>query len=162
MARPRGQAPWQEVMIERFIKFVEVLDGGCWNWRGAHSYTTGYGMFWTGKVMTNAHIVSWQLHNKLDVPLGLELDHVCRNRGCINPEHLEPVTHKVNVLRGNSIPAKRAAQTHCKRGHELVGDNLFSNLKRKRRYCRACDRLKKAEISLTRLRAREAEGIFFS
>ena len=61
---------------------------------------------------------------KGSIPHGMELDHECRNRKCVNPDHLKPMTHRENVLRGNGVMVKFARQTHCKRGHPLCGDNL--------------------------------------
>lgn len=71
------------------------------------------------------------------IPEGLQLDHLCRVRHCVNPEHLEPVTNQVNGLRGEGFAAKQARQTHCKRGHLLEGDNLKPD-KLGRRICKAC------------------------
>ena len=58
------------------------------------------------------------------IPDGLVIDHVCNNRGCVRPDHLRPVTQRENILRGEGVAAKRARQTHCKRGHELAGENI--------------------------------------
>jgi hypothetical protein len=72
------------------------------------------------------------------IPDGLEIDHLCRVHECCNPEHLEPVTCQVNVLRGESFAAREAALTHCKNGHPLSGDNLYARPDGKARECRAC------------------------
>lgn len=96
---------------------------GCWIWSGAH--------FWAGYARVKyhgrdgvAHRVAWILTHG-PVPDGLELDHLCRNRGCVNPSHLEPVTHRENEFRGMTIIRENMLKTHCKRGHPLSGDNLF-------------------------------------
>lgn len=82
--------------------------------------------------------IEWEKVNG-PVPDGLELDHLCRNTGCINPLHLEPVTHQVNVLRGNSVSAQNSRKTHCPQGHMLVEPNLvMSRLKMNERICRTC------------------------
>ena len=70
---------------------------------------------------------------------GLELDHLCRNHTCVNPSHLEPVTHKVNVLRGAGVAATKAAQTSCVRGHLLNQDNTRVRVGG-RRNCIACEK----------------------
>ena len=71
------------------------------------------------------------------IPEGLQLDHLCRNRGCCNPDHLEPVSSRENILRGETIPAACAAKTHCLNGHPLSGGNLVVLLDG-RRNCREC------------------------
>lgn len=73
------------------------------------------------------------------IPHGMELDHLCRNRACVNPDHLEPVTHRVNVLRGTSPTAINAAKVSCVRGHPYDAMNTRVGPDGKR-YCRACHR----------------------
>lgn len=111
---------------------------GCWLW---HRRLTrnGYGEISHGKLRTNAlaHRLSYQLH-KGPIPEGLDLDHLCRVRHCVNPSHLEPVSRRVNTLRGINPPAKNAMKTHCSKGHPF---DLFNTLYRYngRRYCRTCE-----------------------
>src|SRR5699024_8246546 len=71
------------------------------------------------------------------VPAGLDLDHLCRNRACCNPAHLEPVTRQTNLLRGNTIPARRAAVENCPKGHPYDADNTLTD-RLGRRNCKAC------------------------
>jgi hypothetical protein len=101
----------------------------------------GYGhryMKWLGKVLL-AHRVSYELV-KGPIPEGLHLDHLCRTPLCVNPDHLEPVTHRENLLRGNTFAARNAAKTHCVQGHELTPDNLYLRKDRIGRMCMTCRR----------------------
>lgn len=110
----------------------------CWHWNGHVDRKTGYGYAWKNGVGGHAfaHRQFYMLHVG-PVPEGLVLDHLCRNRGCVNPDHLEPVTQRVNTLRGIGPSAQLAAQTHCKRGHELAGANLYLTPEGWRQ-CRTC------------------------
>lgn len=96
----------------------------CWLWAG-HVRSDGYGGIWN--TLKNQYDVAHRLvYESLvgTVPKGLQLDHLCRVRHCINPYHLEPVTMKENILRGEGAGAKNARKTHCKNNHLLGGDNL--------------------------------------
>lgn len=110
----------------------------CWEWT-AGATSAGYGAFYPtpGGVQVSAHRYSYELIVG-PIPEGLDIDHLCRNRRCVNPVHLEPVTRRENVLRGESPAAERARKTHCKRGHPLEGDNL--SFIGTRRQCRECRR----------------------
>ena len=80
-----------------------------------------------------------------EVPKGLQLDHLCRVRDCVNPYHLEAVTQQENILRGESASAKHARKTHCINGHPLSGDNLYlrpDRGDRAGRACRECQRIR--------------------
>lgn len=114
--------------------------GPCWVFTGALT-GRGYGSLYVGKIdgkrrIVAPHILAFELSIG-PVPEGLELDHLCRNRACCNPSHLEPVTRRENVLRGEGVAAKQARQTHCKNGHPLSGRNLVPN-SRGARQCREC------------------------
>lgn len=108
----------------------------CWEWQGAID-KGGYGKFHCNDRWNFAHRCSYELI-KGEIPKGLTIDHLCRNRLCVNPEHLEPVSIGENVLRGQSIPARNKLKTHCKRGHPLSGDNLRINKTTGQRECRTC------------------------
>ena len=128
--------------MERFEQFWERVErteqGGCWTWRGLMR-PDGYGLFYIGGYRkARAHRVAYQALVG-PIPEGLELDHLCRNKACVNPDHLEPVTHRENVMRGESPAASRATVTHCPagHGHDLANTRLS---KRNQRHCRTCAR----------------------
>jgi hypothetical protein len=117
----------------------EELNSCCWQWTASDN-GHGYGHFYLGggrndKRSEYSHRISYILY-KGEIPDGLEIDHLCRNRRCVNPDHLEAVTSKINCLRGDSLSAQRARQKVCKRGHPLSGDNLYEA--GGRRMCRTC------------------------
>lgn len=117
--------------------------GPCWNWKGNLSGSLkNYGYIWSGMRYLRAHRVAWKLLRG-DIPKHLQIDHLCRNTKCVNPRHMELVTGKVNILRGESSSAKNARKTICKRGHPLRGRNV--RLWRNQRICRACHRDAEAE-----------------
>jgi len=124
--------------IQRFQKKIELdLLTGCWVWKGTLEKNTGYGKITINVKSEYAHRVAY-IHWNGEVPKGLELDHLCRNKNCVNPSHLEAVTHYENNLRGISPAAINAKKTHCMRGHEFAGDNLIIALKSGARLCRIC------------------------
>lgn len=97
---------------------------GCWLWTA--SLTRGYGVFHMGGGASNmayAHRVAYEWLVG-PIPEGLVIDHLCRNPACVNPDHLEPVTNRENILRGEGASARNARKTHCDLGHPLSGDNL--------------------------------------
>jgi HNH endonuclease len=97
---------------------------GCWLWFG-YTSTAGYGLIHVAGRMRQAHRISYELA-KGPIAQGLEMDHLCRTRSCINPDHLEAVTRSVNTLRGIGpalIRARSAARTACNRGHLYTADN---------------------------------------
>jgi HNH endonuclease len=115
--------------------------GECWTWTG-YVNQSGYGRFYlsTEKRATMAHRFAYE-QIVGPIPEGLTLDHLCRNRGCVNPAHLEPVTNRENVLRGVGLPAVNAAKTACFRGHPFTPENTrIMGGKRTAgwRQCRAC------------------------
>lgn len=116
--------------------------GECWVWKGARS--NGYGILMTGsrkdgsRRVKGAHVLSYELY-KGPIPSGLEIDHLCRNRACINPNHLEAVTHQINTRRSPiTISVIRKLRTHCRHGHEFTPEN--THIERDgSRSCRRCD-----------------------
>lgn len=129
---------------------IEIQPNGCWQWTG--NTGRGYGRISANGRPQQAHRVGYELLVG-PIPEGLTLDHLCRNRGCVNPAHVEPVTHRENVLRGEGVAANRARQTHCKRGHPFNDENTC--LCAGKRYCRPCQRLRRAAYRLADLAAEE-------
>jgi hypothetical protein len=114
----------------RMAAKVRVVDNGCWLWVGAID-STGYGRFLHEGKVTLTHRLSYELLVG-PIPAGLEIDHLCRVRACLAPEHLEAVTHAENVGR---VPVE--LQTHCVKGHPYEGTNVYLR-KNGTRECRAC------------------------
>lgn len=95
---------------------------GCWRWSGARN-ARGYGRMGTNRAeWWYAHRYAYERFVG-DIPAGLVIDHLCRNTGCVNPAHLEAVTHAVNLRRGQGLTGQRSRQTHCLRGHLFDADN---------------------------------------
>jgi hypothetical protein len=129
----------QEEDVEAEERFWTHVDrrgpDECWEWTSKK--WRGYG-YWTlrGK--------NWRVHRYSytimvgPIPEGMTIDHLCRNRGCVNPAHLEVVTHRENTLRGTGPSAQNARKTHCKRGHEFTPENTL--LKGGGRKCAVCIR----------------------
>lgn len=116
--------------------------GPCWLWTGRLNHI-GYGRFFltsdTPRLSAPPH--RWLYEQLTDEPFpeGQEPDHLCFNRGCVNPAHLEPVTHRENVLRGTSFMATKAAQTECVNGHPFTEENIYRRPGQPGwRACRAC------------------------
>lgn len=109
----------------------------CWPWTACQ--VRGYGQFKAhGSRRVYAHRFAYELLIG-PVPAGLTIDHLCRNRSCVNPAHMEPVPSAVNTLRGNNPLAKNARKTHCKRGHKFTPENTYRS--RKGRECLTCRRM---------------------
>lgn len=123
-----------------FWRKVSVGDG-CWEWLASRD-PYGYGKFNAKFLGTDkAHRVAYTLLRG-EIPNGLQIDHLCRNRGCVNPYHMEVVTSGQNTRRGVGTSARNAVKTHCKNGHAFTESNTYSMLQegRPRRRCRTCDR----------------------
>ena len=141
-------------MANRTRDFWSLVDhrgsDECWPWLGA--LNRGYGRF--GRNALLAHRVTYQ-EMVGPIPDGLELDHTChsfdetcvggescQNRRCVNPAHLELVTHHENMRRGRTFAAVNGAKTHCSRGHEFTVENTYIHPQRGTRHCKACAKLR--------------------
>lgn len=119
-------------------KVIPEPNSGCWLWLGALGWN-GYGRFGIEGNNRLAHRVAYERLIAV-IPVGLEIDHLCRVRCCVNPLHMEAVTRLVNVMRGASFAAANANATHCPHGHKYTGQNLRIRSNDGARVCRACCR----------------------
>lgn len=132
-------------IISRFERHIErIPESGCWLWMGA--LRGGYGRTVVGSRTDKTRrsiAVHRALFEKIRGPIveGLDLDHLCRVRCCVNPFRLEAVTRRVNILRGVGMGARYAPRTHCKQGHELTGTNVRLTGESKWRRCLICKRI---------------------
>jgi hypothetical protein len=113
-------------------------DGGCLIWTGAHT-KDGYGNIRVRGESVRVHRLAYTL-SRGPVPDDLVLDHLCRRRDCVNPDHMEPVTNKVNILRGEGACARNARVTECPAGHPYDEENTYVRPDGRGRECRACKR----------------------
>lgn len=121
-----------EAAKARIMKNVTVSDAGCWVWT-AWINNKGYGyMSYRGRPYP-AHRAAWEVFRGEQLERGIDVDHLCRNTLCVNPEHLEPVTHRENIRRG-----KAATKTACKRGHDWTDPKNVYFKNTGRRYCAVC------------------------
>ena len=152
-------------VLERLLAKITIGEefaslGRCWLFTGARC-TRGYGQIKNAGRDRLAHRVAYE-ELVGPIPDGLQLDHLCRVRRCVNPAHLEPVTCRENLLRGETVAAVSAARTHCPQGHELEGANLAPSelLLRGKRKCLACRRAQdRARHRRNRERQRARAGL---
>ena len=122
----------------RFWAKIQVLENGCWEWT-AYRFWHGYAAFrWGGKkgTVVYGHRFAYQMLVG-PIPVGLECDHLCRNKGCVNPAHIEPVTRSENMRR---VDWPNRHKQQCPWGHPYSEANTY--IWHRRRHCRACARRK--------------------
>lgn len=139
-------------VAERFWRYVQKTET-CWTWTGERA-RHGYGVLNIGERRVFAHRISYEMHIG-SIPDGLIIDHLCRNTSCVNPDHLEAVTNRVNVLRGVGPSAKNAVKTHCLNGHEFTPTNTLRQPPNwlegpDRRGCRECKRKRNRDAAQAR------------
>lgn len=138
------QIPWQVRIKSKLAYSAETFRGSpCWIFTGSLD-SSGYGLLWSVNTMRKAHRLTY-VEAKGPIPKGLQIDHLCRNRACCNPDHLEAVTTQENTRRGKLSEARgkfNAAKTHCPHGHPYSPENTYHGLREdrrtKRRDCRVC------------------------
>lgn len=145
----------------RFFSKVRMTSG-CWVWTAAlggsgHQVGVGfpenwgYGKFWDGERLVSAHRFAYE-QMVGPIPEGLDIDHLCRNRRCVRPDHMEPVSRRINTLRGNTLPAENATRTHCPEGHPYDDTNTRVRVRggRRSRECRTCSRARCRKVNRRR------------
>lgn len=116
---------------------VVVLETECWLWTAANN-GNGYGVFTVQRKHIYAHRYSWEQTHNEKIQNNLQIDHLCKNTLCVNPDHLEPVTHRENLMRSSGWAAINANKTHCPQGHEYTKEN--TRIADGSRDCRICDK----------------------
>lgn len=129
-----------EEILARVMRLVRIDASGCWIWT-AHLNEHGYATFSVRKGRT-VKVHRWLFEQKKGPATGLDLDHLCRTPACVNPEHLEAVTHRENLRRGETFVARQLARTHCPRGHAY---SEHGRTYRGKRQCRTCQRDRERE-----------------
>lgn len=127
-------------MIERLTKRIEKTET-CWIWTGGKSH--GYGMVTINSRVMMVHRAMYEIY-KGPIPDRYVIDHLCRNPSCVNPDHLEAVTERENILRGNGATAINARKTACSNGHEYTKETCRVVETTGERRCRVCEKANKA------------------
>lgn len=121
-------------VMERILTKVDVASSGCWEFTGARG-SSGYGNVRVDDAVVSVHRVVYE-HMVAPIPEGLQIDHLCRNRCCCNPDHLEPVTSRENTRRGHGPAGENARRDECSNGHAFDEQNTY--VAGGRRACRQC------------------------
>lgn len=152
-----GDKPMRLALAEpirvRIQQSIKIDQAGCWRWK-LNKDTDGYGRIQIlkadgGSRSRPAHRIAYA-EWRGEIPEGMEIDHLCRVRDCVNPEHLEAVTHAENTLRSYALPALNARKTHCVHGHEFSEANTYVT-PGGARSCRACQRATQARCRQRKL-----------
>lgn len=127
---------------QRILSNIKINSNGCWIWQ-RRVQSNGYGQISVGSRTdgtnknTTAHRISYITFNG-EIADGLQIDHLCKVRVCVNPDHLEAVTAKENVHRSNAKFKQQIKRTHCPKGHEYSEDNMYTYKTRIGGICRNC------------------------
>lgn len=142
-----AEATFRNVVEPKLLAHRVVTAAGCWEWTGGRS-CWGYGITNFKRKQVRVHRAAYLIWRG-EIPAGLHLDHLCRNRSCFNPAHLEPVTPRENTMRGTGVTARRASRSSCDRGHEYPSD--VRRDKRGGRVCNVCraenERIRRAKAT---------------
>lgn len=131
---PLGFVKYEENAEKRFWSNVDA-EGDCWEWTRSRN-VRGYGVASVNGKQRPAHRVAWEFLVG-PIPEGMQLDHLCYNPPCVNPDHLEVVTPRVNSLRSRTRPGQ-SRKTHCINGHRFTPDNTYIRKDTASRQCRTC------------------------
>lgn len=150
MIHNRRRSPDGVTAVARFMARVLPMPSGCWLWVGSQAGGAEgrrYGYFWHNGRLVGAHRFIKVVETGQDIPRRLEPDHLCHHTWCVNPQHSEIVTRKVNLSRSPTVSTLNAQKTHCPKGHPLSGTNVRLRNGRYglQRICSACDRARCAE-----------------
>lgn len=123
--------------IDRVLARTVTMPSGCWE-TDLSKTSKGYARIRvSATVRTDAHRVVYEATYG-PITAGLVIDHLCRNRGCVNPQHMEAVSSRENTLRGEGLSAQNARKTHCPRNHEYTAENTYLVPGKNKRMCRTC------------------------